>query len=69
MNGPAWAESVNQTLETSWKPGHLSRWSVLHSSGVSEAARRMGVSAAAVSKNVARLESNLGARLFSTTCS
>lgn len=30
----------------------------------SEAARRMGVSAAAVSKNVARLETRLGARLF-----
>ncbi|WP_226648287.1 LysR family transcriptional regulator [Microbulbifer variabilis] len=30
----------------------------------SEAARRLGVSAAAVSKNVARLESNLGTRLF-----
>lgn len=30
----------------------------------SEAARRMGVSAAAVSKNVARLESNLGTQLF-----
>ncbi|MGE6385596.1 LysR family transcriptional regulator [Pseudomonas sp. NPDC078416] len=30
----------------------------------SEAARRMGISAAAVSKNVARLESNLGTRLF-----
>jgi len=30
----------------------------------SEAARRMGISAAAVSKNVARLEANLGIRLF-----
>lgn len=30
----------------------------------SEAARRMGISAAAVSKNVARLETSLGARLF-----
>jgi DNA-binding transcriptional LysR family regulator len=33
-------------------------------SSFSEAARRMGVSSAAVSKNVARLEANLGARLF-----
>lgn len=33
-------------------------------SSFSEAARRMGVSAAAVSKNVARLEANLGTRLF-----
>ena len=33
-------------------------------SSFSEAARRMGISAAAVSKNVARLESNLGIRLF-----
>lgn len=30
----------------------------------SEAARRMGISAAAVSKNIARLETNLGTRLF-----
>lgn len=33
-------------------------------SSFSEAARRMGISAAAVSKNVARLEANLGTRLF-----
>ncbi|MDI3358523.1 LysR family transcriptional regulator, partial [Pseudomonas sp. UYIF39] len=34
------------------------------SSSFSEAARRLGISSAAVSKNVARLEANLGTRLF-----
>lgn len=33
-------------------------------SSFSEAARRMGISSAAVSKNVARLEANIGTRLF-----
>ncbi|MHC8322470.1 LysR family transcriptional regulator [Pseudomonas sp. GB2N2] len=33
-------------------------------SSFSEAARRMGISSAAVSKNIARLEANLGTRLF-----
>ena len=34
------------------------------SSSFSEAARRIGISSAAVSKNIARLEANLGTRLF-----